>query len=94
MQKAGLGELFEKYIDLKNKLEQAGLFNEATKKLLPRFPRVIGVITSSDGAALRDVLSTLLRPIKYDLLSLSQLLNIRIWMKNPISFNNFKLQLN
>ncbi|EAV47530.1 exodeoxyribonuclease VII large subunit [Methylophilaceae bacterium] len=61
MQKAGLGELFEKYIDLKNKLEQAGLFNEATKKLLPRFPRVIGVITSSDGAALRDVLSTLLR---------------------------------
>ena len=39
MQKAGLGELFEKYIDLKNKLEQAGLFNEATKKLLPRFPR-------------------------------------------------------
>ena len=61
MQKAGLGELFEKYIDLKNKLEQAGLFNEATKQLLPRFPRVIGVITSSDGAALRDVLSTLLR---------------------------------
>ena len=61
MQRSGLGELFEKYLQLKNKLEQEGLFSEAIKKPLPRFPQTIGVITSPDGAALRDVISTLLR---------------------------------
>lgn len=61
MRRAGLGELFEAFEKLKSKLEQAGLFSHANKKPLPAFPQQIGIITSSDTAALRDVLSTLQR---------------------------------
>ncbi len=61
MRRAGLGELFEAFEKLKSKLEQAGLFSHANKKPLPAFPQQIGIITSPDTAALRDVLSTLQR---------------------------------
>lgn len=61
LQKAGLGALFEAFERLKARLEQEGLFDPATKKPLPTHPRTIGVITSPDGAALRDVLTTLRR---------------------------------
>jgi exodeoxyribonuclease VII large subunit len=61
LQKAGLGELFEKYLQLKNKLAQDGLFEDAVKKNIPSIPKMIGVITSPDGAVLKDVITTLLR---------------------------------
>ncbi len=61
MRKAGLGQLFEAFEQLKYKLERAGLFNPANKKPFPLFPRQIGIITSPDTAALRDVISTLRR---------------------------------
>lgn len=61
LQKAGLGELFEKYLQLKNKLAQDGLFEDAVKKNIPNIPKRIGVITSPDGAVLKDVITTLLR---------------------------------
>lgn len=61
LQKAGLGELFEKYIQLKNKLEQDGLFKDDRKKIISKVPKSIGVITSPDGAVLRDVITTLSR---------------------------------
>lgn len=61
MRRAGLGVLFEAFEKLKVKLEKAGLFSPAKKKPLPAFPEQIGIITSSDTAALRDVLSTLER---------------------------------
>lgn len=61
LQKAGLGMLFEKYIQLKNQLEKDGLFDEALKKTIPKLPTSIGVITSPDGAVLKDVMTTLLR---------------------------------
>ena len=61
MRRAGLGELFEAFERLKAKLDKAGLFNPAKKKSLPAFPKQIGIITSLDTAALRDVLSTLQR---------------------------------
>ena len=61
LQKAGLGELFEKYLQLKNKLQQDGLFDDAPKKNISRIPKSIGVITSPDGAVLKDIISTLVR---------------------------------
>lgn len=61
MRRAGSGELFEAFEKLKSKLEKAGLFSPANKKPLPAFPKQIGIITSPDTAALRDVLSTLQR---------------------------------
>src|SRR5512144_1678541 len=61
MRRAGLGPLYEKFLRLKEKLEKEGLFDAATKRPLPEYPRQIGVVTSLAAAALRDVLSTLRR---------------------------------
>ncbi len=59
MRPAGLGVLYEQFIRLKLKLEQEGLFAAANKRILPDFPKRVGIITSTRAAALRDVLSTL-----------------------------------
>ncbi len=61
MRRAGAGALFEAFLRLKAKLEQEGLFAPERKRALPPFPRAIGVITSPQAAALRDVLATLKR---------------------------------
>ena len=61
VQKAGLGALFEAFEQLKIKLEHEGLFDAAFKKSIPKHPKTIGIVTSPDAAALRDVLTTLKR---------------------------------
>lgn len=61
MRRAGLGALYEAFERLKARLEREGLFDSSRKRVLPRFPRTIGVITSPRAAALRDVLTTLRR---------------------------------
>ncbi len=61
MRKAGAGALFEAFMKLEAKLEKEGLFAAASKKDLPLHPRAIGIITSTQAAALKDVLATLAR---------------------------------
>jgi exodeoxyribonuclease VII large subunit len=61
MRRAGAGDLFAAFLKLKAKLEAEGLFDPAKKRALPPYPRTIGVITSPQAAALRDVLTTLKR---------------------------------
>jgi len=61
MRRAGAGALFEQFLRLKAKLEAQGLFDADRKRPLPPFPRRIGVITSTGGAALHDVLTALAR---------------------------------
>ena len=61
MRRAGLGALYEAFERLKAQLEREGLFDAARKRALPRFPRAIGIVTSPQAAALRDVLTTLRR---------------------------------
>lgn len=61
IQKAGLGALFEAFEKLKIKLDHEGLFDPAFKKTIPKHPKTIGIVTSPDAAALRDVLTTLKR---------------------------------
>lgn len=58
---AGLGALYQRFEELKNKLAAEGLFDAAKKSAIPVMPRVIGIITSTTGAAIRDILSTLAR---------------------------------
>ncbi len=57
----GAGSLQLALEQLKRKLSAEGLFDASLKRLLPRLPRRIGVVTSPDGAALRDVLHVLER---------------------------------
>lgn len=59
MRLAGTGDLFERFLRLKARLEAEGLFASERKKPLPAFPRRIGIVTSLQAAALRDVLTTL-----------------------------------
>lgn len=61
MRRAGAGALYEQFLRLRAKLEGEGLFDAARKRALPAFPRRLGVITSTAGAALHDVLTALAR---------------------------------
>jgi exodeoxyribonuclease VII large subunit len=61
MEEAGAGLLHQKFLALKAKLDAEGLFKEEHKKLLPKFPNCVGIITSSTGAALKDILNVLNR---------------------------------
>lgn len=61
VQRAGLGALFEAFEKLKTKLALEGLFDESIKRPIPKHPKQIGIVTSADAAALRDVLTTLER---------------------------------
>ncbi|ROH88611.1 exodeoxyribonuclease VII large subunit [Pseudomethylobacillus aquaticus] len=61
LQRAGLGALFEAFERLRMKLQAEGLFDAGRKRALPALPRQIGIVTSPDAAALRDVLTTLKR---------------------------------
>jgi exodeoxyribonuclease VII large subunit len=57
MEPKGLGALQLAFEQLKRRLEAEGLFDEGRKRPLPAFPRVIGVVTSPTGAAIRDILN-------------------------------------
>lgn len=61
MQRVGSGALYEEFLRRRARLAAEGLFDPARKRPLPVFPRVLGIVTSTAAAALRDVLSTLQR---------------------------------
>lgn len=61
MRRAGMGGLYEAFLKLKAKLAKEGLFDLENKRPIPTHPRSIGIITSPQAAALKDVLSTLAR---------------------------------
>jgi exodeoxyribonuclease VII large subunit len=61
VERAGVGELQAKFEALKLKLQREGLFEKATKKPLPSFPKTVGIVTSDTGAAIRDILNILER---------------------------------
>ena len=57
----GKGDLFAAFEQLKAKLEAEGLFDPERKKEIPKFPRTVGVITSSSGAAVEDIINIVTR---------------------------------
>ncbi|MFH0793735.1 MAG: exodeoxyribonuclease VII large subunit [bacterium] len=59
MKETGLGDLFLRFQELKERLAREGLFDPEHKKPLPFLPRRIGVVTSPTGAAIRDILNIL-----------------------------------
>ncbi len=61
MEEDGLGNLYLKFEELKRNLAKEGLFNPEHKKTIPKFPKRIGVVTASTGAAIRDIISTIKR---------------------------------
>lgn len=61
IQPAGEGALYQEFIRLKERLEAEGFFAAERKREIPAWPSVIGIVTSSTGAALRDMLNTIRR---------------------------------
>ncbi len=57
MQEDGIGDLYKKYEELKNKLEKEGYFDLNHKKKIEFMPRTIGVLTSQTGAVIRDIIN-------------------------------------
>ncbi len=55
----GVGDLYAAFEQLKRKLAEQGLFDPVHKKLIPKFPGVIGIVTSAAGAAVHDMLRIL-----------------------------------
>ncbi len=62
---AGAGGLYEQFMRLKAELEAQGFFDPARKRPLAAMPRAIGLVTSPDAAALRDVAATLRRRVPH-----------------------------
>ena len=61
MQQAGEGLLYAKFVELRDRLAASGLFAEERKKPLPYLPNIIGIITSPEGAVIRDIIHILRR---------------------------------
>ena len=61
IRRAGVGNLYETFLQRKQKLADEGLFDPECKRALPFFPTTIGIVTSPQAAALRDILTTLRR---------------------------------
>ena len=53
----GAGELYEKFLELKEELEEMGMFAPEYKQPIPKFVRRLGVVTASTGAAIRDIIN-------------------------------------
>lgn len=54
--KNSIGELYQKLEELKKKYQMKGYFLESNKKSLPKYPRIIGVVTSDTGDAIQDII--------------------------------------
>ena len=61
MRIGGIGEIFIKFLETKEKLEKEGLFKKEYKKAIPSIPSAIGVITSKEGAAIHDIYNVISR---------------------------------
>jgi exodeoxyribonuclease VII large subunit len=61
MRRAGIGRLYELFLKLREKLAAEGLFAPERKRAMPRYPKRIGIVTSPQAAALRDVIAAFRR---------------------------------
>lgn len=61
MRRAGIGRLYELFLRLREQLAAEGLFDPERKRAIPRFPRRVGIVTSPQAAALRDVIAAFFR---------------------------------
>ncbi|MBD8036989.1 exodeoxyribonuclease VII large subunit [Solibacillus sp. A46] len=61
MEPDGIGGLFVAFNQLKERLQKEGLFNQNFKQPIPQYPKTIGVLTATTGAAIRDICTTIKR---------------------------------
>lgn len=54
---AGTGDLFKRFEELRNRLEEMGMFAPEYKSSIPRYAKTVGIVTASTGAAIRDIMN-------------------------------------
>lgn len=65
MELDGIGNLYLEFEKLKKRLSSEGLFNTEYKKVIPKYPKVVGVVTALKGAAIDDIVTTMNRRFPY-----------------------------
>lgn len=65
MAEAGIGLLYQQFLDLKDQLQKEGLFDPAKKLPLPEYPKSIAIITASTGEAINDMITTFSRRLTF-----------------------------
>ncbi len=61
----GVGDLYERFLRLRNELEEMGMFSAEYKRPIPKYARTVGVVTASTGAAIRDIMNIAARRNPY-----------------------------
>lgn len=64
-QMIGLGQLYARFQKIKEKLERIGVFDEARKRPIPKYPKKIGIVTSESGAVIQDIRNISMRRNPY-----------------------------
>ena len=57
IEKEGTGDLYKRFIELKNELEEMGMFSDEYKKEIPKYSMNVGIVTASTGAAIQDIIN-------------------------------------
>lgn len=57
IEKEGTGDLYKRFIELKNELEEMGMFSDEYKKEIPEYSMNVGIVTASTGAAIQDIIN-------------------------------------
>ena len=57
IEKDGTGDLYKRFIELKNELEEMGMFSDEYKKEIPKYSMNVGIVTASTGAAIQDIIN-------------------------------------
>ena len=65
MAEAGIGLLYQQFLELKDQLQKEGLFDPAKKLPLPEYPKSIAIITASTGEAINDMITTFSRRLSF-----------------------------
>jgi len=71
IEEKGQGDLYKKFLELKNRLEEMGMFDASFKKPIPKYVKTVGIVTASSGAALQDIINIATRRNPYVQLVLS-----------------------
>ena len=57
IEQEGRGDLYQRFIKLRDELEEMGMFAQEYKQPIPRYAKTVGVVTASTGAAIRDIMN-------------------------------------
>lgn len=65
IQQSGNGPLYEKFLEIKKELEEMGMFSPMYKQPIPKYIKILGVVTASTGAAVKDIINVATRRNPY-----------------------------